>query len=204
MATFWDGPHHRSPRPETISDSGPRGVGTPSTADRCAGGTHWQLLATFWNGPHHRSPRPETSSDSGPIRVGTPSTADRCDGGTKWQLLTTFWAWFKTGVDRVTARTASLEKGVTNEWLKMAQDGTLWEVFWAISLCPEAIRNGPFWVWAELRSLERKPRICQALCRWIPLVSSQISAQDRGRRIAPLTVPLTGRMCDRRSWIRPS
>jgi hypothetical protein len=47
MPLFGRGPHHRSPRPETISDSGPIRVGTLSTADRCAGGTKWQLLPAF-------------------------------------------------------------------------------------------------------------------------------------------------------------
>jgi hypothetical protein len=108
-------------------------------------------------------------------------------------------AWFKTGLVRVTVRTDDEpEKGVTNEWLKMAQNGTFWEVFWAISLGPEAIRTGAFSGWAELRSLERKRLICQALCRWIPPISSQPPARDRGCRIAPRTVVLTCRMCDRR------
>jgi hypothetical protein len=47
--------------------------------------------------------------------------------------------------------------------------------------------------WAELRSLERNPLICQALCRLIPSVTSQPPALDRGCRIADLTVKITRR-----------
>ncbi len=37
----------------------------------------------------------------------------------------------------------------------------------AISLGPEAIRNGEFRGWVEIRSLERKPLMCQTLRRGI-------------------------------------
>jgi len=55
-----------------------------------------------------------------------------------------------------------------------------WEGLSAISLCLEAIRNEALRGWSELRSLVRKPRICQALCRWIPPVSSQPPVRVRG------------------------
>jgi hypothetical protein len=103
---------------------------------------------------------------------------------------------------RVTVRTASLKTEfhirMAQEWRKLAQDGTLLGGLWAISFGPEAIRNGAFWGQAELRSLERKSRTGQALCRWIPSISCQSPAEDRGDRIAPSTVPLTRRMCGRR------
>ena len=43
---------------------------------------------------------------------------------------------------------------------------------------------GAFLGWAELRSRERKPLICRALCRLIPSVTSQPPTVDRGCRIA--------------------
>jgi hypothetical protein len=69
----------------------------------------------------------------------------------------------------------------------------------AISLGLEAIRNQALRGWSELRPLERQPRICQALCRWIPPVSSQRPAQDRGCRIVPQTVPVMGQLGHRRA-----
>jgi hypothetical protein len=80
----------------------------------------------------------------------------------------------------------------------MAQSGARWHLlgdFWAISLGPQATRNGAHLGAAEPRSLQRKPLPCQALCRWIPFVSRQSPAWDRGCRITPLTVPPTRRMC---------
>jgi len=59
-----------------------------------------------------------------------------------------------------------------SKWRKMAHFG---EAFWAISLSPEAIRNGAFRGWAELRSLERKPLMRQALRRGILPVSKPTS-----------------------------
>jgi hypothetical protein len=41
--------------------------------------------------------------------------------------------------------------------------------------------TGPFRGWAQRRSLERKPLSCQALCRWIPPVSSHRPADEWGR-----------------------
>jgi hypothetical protein len=53
-----------------------------------------------------------------------------------------FCAWFKTGAIRVILwMDGEPEKGGSSEWLKMAH---FWEVFRAISLVPEAIRNGTF------------------------------------------------------------
>jgi hypothetical protein len=52
--------------------------------------------------------------------------------------------------------------------IRMALVGSQWHTFWvpfcAISLGPEATRNGGLLRWAELRSPERKPLICRALC----------------------------------------
>jgi hypothetical protein len=155
------------------------GLVQPATAG-CAGGTKWQLLATFWVGPHHRSPRSETISDSGPIRVGTLSTADRCAGGTQWHLWATFQAWFQTGVVRVTVRTASRKQDVANQWLKMAQNGSLWR-----GLECHLPRPGG----------DPERGISGGFC----LSPSQLPAWDRGCRIAALTGALTRRMCVRRA-----
>jgi hypothetical protein len=144
--------------------------------------------------------------------------------GTKWHWLATFEKVFspdlqaqkrfsnlsQNGLEQSpSARSWAIGSGVSQrgfvrplriaalggtKWRKMA---LFWEVVSVISLGLEAIRNEALWGWSELRPLERKPRICQALCRWIPPFSSQPPAQDRGCRIAPQTVPLTDRMCDR-------
>ena len=87
----------------------------------------------------------------------------------------------------------------------MAQNGAkmapVGEVFWAISLGPEAIRNGAFRGGADLRSLERKPLICQALRRGILPVSQPTSGlgsrvsdrlADRGNHASNVRSPDEG------------
>ncbi len=51
---------------------------------------------------------------------------------------------------------------------------------------PAATRNGAFSGWADLKSFERKPFISRALCQFIPSVTRQPRALDRGCRIATL------------------
>jgi hypothetical protein len=139
--------------------------------------------------------------------------------------MAAFEVWFKTSVFRVKIGTtrgtekrrspvglknrldqALRKKDGTNKWHTMAHSGSLLGGL----LVPSRFalrRSGKGAVpgRAELRSLERKPLWCQALCRLIPPVSSQPPARDRGCRIGMLlTVALTGRLCHRRAPVSRS
>jgi hypothetical protein len=109
----------------------------------------------------------------------------------------------RSSVDGTDGRRASKRVSHTNG-TKMAQNGTPWHLFGRSLVPSRSARDRAFLGTGELRSLERKPLLCRALCRWIPPVFSQPPAQDSGCRIEPLTVAHTRRMCDSRAFMGPS